>query len=386
MSEFFFDNHLYLYRKLFFNHWEAEKIVKIPVTDALRKKYTFHNISEFQTKELKLEIQRLKLDAAFREALVLERLDGGCALFINYKNEDYQAPPPPGCPIKSLEVLPRDSIALENLSNFTILKPTPLSIRVNGEIIHPSRCVFFQGFSPLSIQRLANVYFGDSVLRPILDDINRAIEIRQIIFNLAKKCSVIVASVENLNAGDDQKIAQLKDVIKSMNNEQAVILDNDNVEIHEFSTSFGALPELITTYLKILASSLDVPVTRFLGISNSGLTQSADGDLENYYNMLQGYQESHILPKLTELFKKVQLSLWGEELKNFEITFPPLWNLGEDEKDKSDTAKLNKTVVALNNGIMTISEAISEINTEGIFKKKLSKKDMIVDLDEEDGE
>ena len=372
------------YRELFFSHWEAEKIIKIPVTDALRKKYMFHNISETQTKELKLESQRLRLDAAFREALILERLDGGCALFINYENTNYQTPPPPGCPIKSIEVLPRDRISLENLSSFMILEPTPLTIRVNCEVIHPSRCIFFQGFSPLSIKRLESVYFGESVLKPIMDDIHRAIEIRQIIFNLAKKCSVIVASVESLDNNNKQQIAELENIIKTMNNEQAVILNKSNVEIHEFSTSFGALPELITTYLKILASSLDVPVTRFLGISNSGLNQSADGDLENYYNMLQGYQESHILPKLTELFKKVQMSLWKEELKNFEVTFPPLWNLGEDEKDKSDTAKLNKAVIALNNGIMTLPEAISEINTEGVFKKKLSQKDMVVSLDEDD--
>lgn len=179
-----------IFRKLFFEHWEAEKIIKIPVTDALRKKYLFHNISEQKEKELKKEAQRLKLDAVFRESLILERLDGGCVLFINYENDDYQVAAPKGCPIVSLEVLPRDQIALNNLSNFEILKPTLLIIEVGGQKIHPSRCIFFQGFSPLSIKRFANVFFGESVLKPIADDIKRAIDIRQIIFNLTKKCSV----------------------------------------------------------------------------------------------------------------------------------------------------------------------------------------------------
>jgi hypothetical protein len=151
--------------------------------------------------------------------------------------------------------------------------------------------------------------------------------------------------------------------------------------LENFTTDFGALPELINTYLKVLASAADVPVTRFLGISNSGLTQSAEGDLENYYNSLNRLQ-THIGKAVKRITQILYLNLFGydEEYEKIEVVFPPLWNLSDEEEEKIKSMKLEKILKAEEIGLMNADEAITEINQEKIFNTELSTKDLDLEL------
>lgn len=349
-------------RELYFSTWEARKIVEIPVIDALRKPYI---ITSNETDLLKDEAKRLDLDKTLRECLILERLDGGCGLLIEYDNDkDLSEKPSDDSYISKLTVVPRDYISFQNLSP-DILE-TESEIYINAQKIHSSRIILFRGFEPLSLIR----FFSNSVLLPIYKDIERARDVRELIYRLTKKSSVIIASVDGMSMSDEEKLQQIRNALQYMSNEQSIVVDETNLNIHEYSSSFGALPELMMSYLKVLASSLDVPVTRFLGLSNSGLTQSADGDLENYYNMLQGYQSSHIVPVLTRLYTQICLSL-GISTDDLNISFPPLWNINEEETDRSNNAKLEKVIKALDAGLINREEAISELNLGHVFKEKI---------------
>lgn len=351
------------YRELYFNHWEAKKIVEIPVIDALRKKYHILNVNENKTRVLNQIAKKLDVDSSIRSALMLERLDGGCAIIVDYENNN----------VSKLNVVTRDYIGYSIENN-------EIKFQYNSEILSDDRVVVFRGFCPFLIEEFGiTQLFSPSVLRPIYFDILKAIGIRETVYKMTHKASVIMALVDNFTTMNKTKAEQIKNSLNKIGNEQAVILDDQNVKLEEFSTSFGALPELITIYQKILASALDVPVTRFLGISNSGLTQSSDGDLENYYNMLEGYQSSHIVPRLEAIYRMIYKGIWGEdeEYEAMQIQFPPLWNLSEKEKEEKNKNILLNIMNCLSSGLMTIEEAQKEINSQHIFSFDLGGGDDI---------
>lgn len=351
------------YRDLYFNHWEAKKIVEIPVIDALRKKYQILNVSEEKTQQLIKAAKTLHVDEVIRSALMLERLDGGCAIIVDYNSEK----------IDRLNLVGRDYIGYYSNNN-------DIQFQYNGDTISADRVILFKGFCPFTVEEYGiTQIFSPSVLQPIYFDILKAIGIRESVYKLTHKSSVIMALVDNFTTMNKTKSDQIKNALNKIGNEQAIILDDQNVKLEEFSTSFGALPELITIYQKILASALDVPVTRFLGISNSGLTQSSDGDLENYYNMLQGYQASHIVPRLESIYRMIYHSIWGEdqEYEALQIQFPPLWNLSEKEQEEKNKNILSNIMSCVAAGIMSIGEAQKEINSQHIFSFDLGGGDDI---------
>lgn len=348
------------YRELYFNHWEAKKIIEIPVVDALRKKYQILNIDEEKINVLMKESRQLHIDSIIRSALMLERLDGGCVILIKNKNSKQK--------IEELDVITRDAIGY-------FIENNEIKFQYNGEYIDQDRIILFKGFCPFTVEEFGvTQLFSPSVLQPIYADILKAIGIRESVYRLTQKSSVIMALVDNFTTMNQTKANQIKNALNKIGNDQAIILDEQNVKLEEFTTSFGALPDLISIYQKILASALDVPVTRFLGISNSGLTQSSDGDLENYYNMLQGYQESHIVPRLEAIYRLIYKSIWGEDqqYEAMQIQFPPLWNLSEKEHEEKNKNMLARIMDCLSAGLMTKEEAIKEINSKHIFSFELS--------------
>lgn len=365
------------FRNMYFSTWEAKKIIEIPVTDAFREGFNILGVSEGKISSLKQERNRLNLDAIIKECAILERLDGGCVLFFDFGDNDYATPPKDNSKIQKLVILPRDTVAINFDYSPNPLKGSKAKLSANGIIVNPERYIIFRGNSPASIgfNGFSDDVFSPSVLLPIYHDIERAREIRQTVFDLTKKASVLIASIDGINAGDSEQIKNIKNILKNMSNEHAAIIDDSSLKIHELSTSFGALPELINTYLKILASALDVPVTRFLGVSNTGLTQSADGDLENYYNFIENLQNTHLSIILTDIFQKIYKSLYGvdEEYDLIEIDFPQLWNTNETEENTISNIKLDRILKTLNAGIMSPSEAIEEINSEHIFQKELTE-------------
>ena len=363
-----------MYRELYFNHWEARKIVEIPVNDALRRKYKIVAADADKEEILNKKFFEYSVNRILRECLILERLDGGCAIFVGY--DDSKSPdlaPRKNAKIKYLRVISLEKLEVfDDAPEISGIGNPDLKYRVNNIPIHEDRLVFFLG-SGLPVQKKI---FSNSVLQTIRKDICHAVEIRERVARIARKTSCVIASTNNFITGDETKVKQLIEALTRMTTDSAVIIDGDNAKLEEFTSSFSDLSELINTYLKVLASALDIPVTRFLGLSNSGLTQSADGDLENYYNLLQQLQQTNIRAPLLQLLKIFYISLFGADgnEEKLDIEFPSLWNNSEEEEEKIKEMKLNLIIRALESGLLTADEGTAEINGSGIFSTEISKK------------
>ncbi|MDR2646274.1 MAG: DUF1073 domain-containing protein [Holosporaceae bacterium] len=84
---FYFNIH-----QLYLDSWEAQKIVNIPVEDALRKGYQIDGVDPEKVELLRKEELRLGVPDLLRNCLIYERIDGGAFLFIG-NEEDVSLPP-----------------------------------------------------------------------------------------------------------------------------------------------------------------------------------------------------------------------------------------------------------------------------------------------------
>jgi phage-related protein (TIGR01555 family) len=361
---------------LYFNTWEGQKIVDIPIQDALRNGYFIVNLEENKKKKLLNFAQSLNLDNLMTTAFTLERLDGGCALFIGYKDEiDLSLPPQKNAEIEFLKIIPRDSIEIINENNFNLLLKDSFVITMNGENIHNDRWILFTGEDKI-IQSTFNSIWSESVLKRLKHSIILANNIREEIYYILLKSRMIIASAEKFSTRNSKRMEELKEALKFMNNHRPIIIDGEKVQFHSMSTPFSGLSELLLTYLKVLGSGADFPITRFLGLSNSGLTQSAEGDLENHYNNLAKKQKNHLGPMYLKVYKKLYMSLFGDdsEANLFNVDFLPLWNQSAEEIEKTNMLKLDKIIKALQLNLLSADGAINEINFNNIFREKLNQK------------
>ena len=63
----------------------------------------------------------------------------------------------------------------------------------------------------------------------------------------------------------------------------------------------AGLPEMVRTFLQVAAGAADIPVTRLLGQSPTGLSATGESDTRNYYDMIAARQELDLRPQLERL-------------------------------------------------------------------------------------
>lgn len=396
------------YRKLYETSWEARKIIQIPVFDSLRKKPKIvMNSGEGEIDETEEEklgkisevLDKTNFWEALTRALTLERLDGGSAILAIYSNESvpdtyrkaseklYATPAPLLSKIKQWIVLEKALIKVDNryLKNQKVTLHDYI-VRENIEyynvaetIIHKSRVILLRGTEAVKKDWL----FSESVLKPIYDDITRAIETRTEAYWLLQRNSTLLFTYEQDEVGLEGMAGQVEANIPTRNLMEVVAgADNHNTILAPrgmdgkiLSSNVAHASDMIFTTLKVLASAFDAPVTRFLGISNSGLNQSADGDLENYYNLLEKYQENIIKPIIIAACKMVGDSLFGDGWldikKKLNVNFGTLWNHSAKELAALKRNQASIVFDAYRNKIITLNEAREMLNSFNCFNENL---------------
>ncbi len=327
--------------------WLARKVVDIVPYDMARawRSWSGHraDVARFEAAE-----RRLGLRKTVQRAMVLGRLYGGGAILIGDGEDDIAAlarPLDPRLPRGGLRYLHAVSrwqlgvseIDLNPLSpwcgepkSYTLSAPglSPLEL-------HPSRVVRFLG-NPLPDPSVAGALWSDSVLQVLYDAVHAAALSLAGATSLLHEAKVDVVTVPNLSEhlSSAETTAQLSArfayaaAMKSMNN---LLLLGDGESWSRQSVDFAGLPEMARTFLQVAAGAADIPVTRLLGQSPSGLSATGDSDTRNYYDMIAARQELDLRPQLERLDR---LICWSEDIDEGALSFAfrPLWQLDEPAK------------------------------------------------------
>ena len=402
LNPYFNNNYYYRWQsfvRLYYTSWEARKIVDIPISDAFRIKPPLSGIDEKEQVALLNACDRLQVFDKMRRAATQERLLGGCAILIGVQEDQDD----PSVPINLAKVDKGDLKFLNVVSINQLQNPEyntdpfnenfdkPEIYSVNGIRTHISRLIIFDG-SPLfnyTTQRLMQNFrinpqgFGESVLVPLWDAINRCVGTQQAAYQLIQKSSVTLVKAEQLlnlegTKAGDKAIAALQEMAEMISIYRAAVIRGKGIDVEENSASFGSVPELLMSYLQTLSAASDIPASRFLGQAPGGLNATGDGDLENYYNGIAAYQETNLDPKYEKIFDILGRSVLGKDRweairPNCEIEFESLWNLKGTEKAQVDQAYVNMLRDLKNDGIIPAEKVIEEINNKKIFQTELSE-------------
>lgn len=380
---------------LYYTNWMAKQIVNVPVEDMLSKGW---NIEGFDANDLRTinEFQRkINLERIFFEALRLERLIGGCVIFMGIQTttEDPLILKNPISPneiqkndLKFLNVVPKDRITNIYFEDDPLSSNygNPKTYFINDVEVHESRLIVFNGDPILRhgylgyFSRFMNSYkrgFGQSVLTPIYDDLNYAIGTRQAAYHLVNMASIPIFTTDMItrlgSMQGEESLQFSQNAIKQMSNYGAVTLDKE-ATVQFLSANFGSVPDLINTFLEVICAAADIPVTRFLGSSPAGLNSSGESELETYYGKLDMIRNNYLKPSLLKLERILIPSLLGPiDMDSLNISFDALWNLSELENAQKRQIDTQNIISMSSNGLLTDDEALVEAAARDVISSEL---------------
>lgn len=382
---------------LYYTDWAAKKIISIPVEDMLRDGWGYEGLTDAQASLLLTLQDSLEVLEQFKQAMRLERLIGGCIIYMGVDDGQDDASQPlnyaalqKGC-LKFLNVIPRTRVSNTTL-DYDPLSPTygrPITYWVNGVQVHVSRLILFKGDPLLQVpdstimptQWTRNDGFGVSVLMPLLDDLTRATGSRQAAYQLVQRASVFLYATDTMDLESTNQgqaaLKKMQDIVNQINLYRGAVLDvapGQTAPVTTISPSFGSVPELVMTFLQVLAAAGDIPGSRFFSQAPGGLNAPGDTELENYYGRLESSQKQDLRPKLLKLLKVMGPSALGEEYSSvkIDVLFEPLWSLSEAEQATIRTQDTTNILAMLASSLLSDFEALEELRLRDVL---LTEKD-----------
>jgi len=342
------------------SNWMARNLVDIPVMDSLRRGWRWegdaHEIIEDEERRLNLAGNLMK---AFKKG----RLFGGAALYIGTDQKpetplDIDAIDVGG--VKYLNMMTRKQLNAGEIDtdplseHYGLPKEYIVSSTQNGTVtIHPSRLALFFGD-----ERSDNVYRpsstgwpGSSVLQSTHDAIANAQGSHSSVASLIYEANIDMLGIPDLmdNIGRQGYESELIKRFRLFAQAKGVtgmgVMDSKET-LDRKSASFANLSQLMETFAIFVAASGQIPATRFLAQSPSGLVSTGESDMKNYYDLIQSKQKLEINPATALLFASVRKSATGESKPILRV-WEPLEQMSVIELAKlgKDTAETVKAMV-----------------------------------------
>ncbi|QHJ76984.1 MAG: hypothetical protein [Caudoviricetes sp.] len=341
--------------------WLGRKIVDIPADDAFRKGRSWQAKQDQITK---IEDEEKRLDVIGKLLLCKKqaRLWGGAAIYLGTDDENLEEPINPEAlgqgGLRYLTVLSRRELTAGQLEDDPTSpyynKPAYYQLqtgRDQGLFIHPSRFAVQIG-NPVPDPKTAgrNSGWGDSVLQMVYEEIRKTDATSSNIATMVFEANVDVYKVPGLmekvaSAPYRSKVLErysLANLGKSIN--RALMLDKEE-EFERKNMTFTGLPEILEKFLLLVAGAADIPVTRLLGQSPSGMNSTGEHDMNNYYDRVATIQSLEIDPAISVLNDCLIVSALGKLEKEIFYKWNPLKQMTEKEqaeinKSNADTAEV----------------------------------------------
>lgn len=202
--------------------------------------------------------------------------------------------------------------------------------------IHATRVISFDGtYTPKRVMQ-ANNGFSLSVLQRPYDvvktygmawgTIDSLLEIMvQGIYKMHGLRNALVAG------GGDAIRTRLTEMETTRSVNRSMIIDAENEDFAYAQVQLTGYAELLRECAVRLSAAANMPVTILLGTSPAGLNATGESDHKSWQNIVKAAQNDVLKPRLESMIKLVLADL-GQAEKGFEVTFPALHQLDDQEK------------------------------------------------------
>lgn len=369
-EQFLDDNQLLnIYR----SNWIGRKIVDIPAMDAIRKGRDWQAKAD-QIELIEAEENRLGYWPKMLEAKIKARLWGGAALYIGTGDTELMEPLDPARVakqgVKYLTVLSRRDVVAGDIDEDALSEfyGRPAYYEVTGKTsfirVHPSRLAIFVGSAHADRTMVmgANQGWGDSAIETVYTAMRNADATAANIASLVFEANVDVFGVPDLMmhlASGPEYASLLTErltlaaTMKGIN--KALLMDAAETYDRKAIT-FATLPEVLQSFIQMVAGAADIPVTRLLGQSPSGMSSTGESDMLNYYDRISSIQNLEMTPAIYRLDECLIRSALGARPEEIFYSWSPLKQM--TEKELAEIGKMNaETAQTLtNSGLFTPAE------------------------------
>lgn len=339
------DNYALL-NSLYRDNWVVQNVVGI-IPDDMTKKW-FAPAGAVGPEHLK-ELDRVQRVTALRErvneGLRWGRLYGGAAGLIMIRGQEGML----GQPLELESIYPGTFQGLYILDRWQGVVPGMELVFEGGEPVpayysitdargntvakvHHSRLVRFTGRDLPFLERVAELYWGESEVEALYNDVVKHDNVAANMAALTFRANVDTMEVQNLDqlfsvtSGEQQRrfwnVMQAQSVMKSNFGMQLV---NRGDQIKNTQYTFTGLQEVYDSMCLDLSGAYRIPVTKLFGRSPAGMNATGESDLRNYYDYVDTLREAKLRPILEKLLPVLAMSAWGAVPDGLDITFPPLW-------------------------------------------------------------
>lgn len=368
---------------MYTNDWLSGKIIDIPANDAVRnwRRITTPNMDPKEIEKYEKAEKDFDVKGKFNECLKWAYLYGGSLLFLGVEDSGNLEEPLAVEGIKQgdlryMHVLDRYMVSASSINTSDPTKPNyqfPEYYQLpGGHRVHHSRVIRFDGLLAPFRVRQQNNYWGSPVLQRVYDAILNSQTFAELVCSMAFEAKLDIVSIPNLMqmlstpGGEEQLVNrfQLADMLKSINN--MLLLDKD--ETHDRKqTTFSGLDALMLNYLAIVSAASDIPQTRLLGASPGGLNTTGEGDLENYYDMINSKQENELAPELAWFDQVFSRSVLGYYPVDWSFEFRSLWQLSDKERAEIQKLQAERDSIYLDKGVISTSVVAKQLRENDVY-------------------
>ena len=259
--------------------WVSQKVCKIVPQDMTRE------WRDCSTPEAVAADKHWNVAQVFREAYKWARLYGTSFVIMDIADGRNVDKPinwkklKPGC-IRSFNVVDRTRVTVIGVIDQEPLSPTfgmPTHYQfVNSPVrIHKDRIVRFEGTELPVYERQRNLWYSDSVLIPLMNQIDNFHTTSSAAAQMVQEANTDIITVEGLSQilQSDQGTAAMLDRFSSWKDIKSVfgvsILDSTE-QYESKSIQLSGVKDLIWEYLRMVSASVGIPATRFLSASPDG--------------------------------------------------------------------------------------------------------------------
>lgn len=339
---------------LYSTNWIAQKAINIPVEDALKDDLIYQCENQEQLEIFLKALQSFKVKEKITNLSEWSKVFGGAVIVIVTSDDKMNTPLVvqnlKQGQLTNLVVLDKFDVTSVTLERDPLsknyLKPIYYQIAKGGGNIHYSRVIHLDGEATTNFNKEFFNGWGISTLEKGWNSIINASISPDLLSNILIQSNQDVYKINGLNealtnGNDELVLKRLQSIQESKSIFNGIALDKEDDYIN-IAKTFTGLETINKSFYEIVCGAFDIPYSRFMGISSTGLNVTGEGDLSNYYDKVEA-ERIRVQPAFELIFKIMQYHLFGKDI-GITFEFQSLWQMSELE-----TAQLNKANAEVDN-------------------------------------
>ena len=270
---------------------------------------------------------------------------------------------------------------LDNPGEYGLPKFYEITTEVNQNFrVHHSRVLRFTGRDLPLFEKQIQTYWGMSEVEAVYQELQRRDLIVSGIADLVSRAHVMVMKEPMLaqmlsGVGLSQQmyvdyVTRLRAVSESISTNGILAL-SENGELQTQSYSFSGLSDIEQNMMMNVAGAAGYPVSKLFGRTVTGLGQTGEGDLQNYYDAIDQKRKRELRPIFDKLVPVMCMSQWGEVPEDLDFRFAPVRTVNDKERFDLAQTHTEPIIEAFNAGLIGRQTALRELkqgsDAHGLF-------------------